>query len=432
MQRIGIIWGGAAGMMCAAVLVERLRDMGLLESVTIDLFERNIALGRKVAISWGGRCNVTTGIIDRKSLATKYTRGYEFYAPTLAKYGPRKIRDFFESRGLPLKCEEDNRVFPVSDHGQDVINFFIKILSDAGVAVQIHYGSAVQSVNPSGPQYQVVWSGRKFIFDTLVLATGGNAYAHTGSSGDGYTFARALGHSITPLGPSLSSFETTDTWAHALSGISFPQARVVSTAPMMDGVFGRVYAEGPLLLTHFGITGPSPFTLSSHLAFAPIDRANPLSVALIPVAGMSVTDWDRYIADAAQTQSVKTVGSILGQVLPKRFVEWLGVSGLIRREVLEKKWAVLSRAQRQEISTLLGWGIPLSIVARRAGDEFVTAGGASESEIDSSTLESKLHKNLYFAGEILNIDGVTGGFNLQVAWSTGWRVAESIVESKEK
>jgi predicted Rossmann fold flavoprotein len=253
----------------------------------------------------------------------------------------------------------------------------------------------------------------------VVITTGWNAYAHTGSSGDGYSFSKKLGHSITELGPSLSSFEVAEAFPKSLSGISLPKAQLKWNSELLT--------EGPILFTHFGISGPGPFAFSSLLAFKKIDKANSLQISLAPMAWWWVQEWDRYIEQEAKTHSNREVRNML-ELLPRRLVEAMGASRIIPVKILNQKWATLSKEDRRTISKVLGDGIPLTITARRAGDEFVTAGGVDCTEVDTESLESKIKTGIFFAGEVLNIDGVTWWFNLQAAWSTGNLAWRSIVE----
>lgn len=182
-----------------------------------------------------------------------------------------------------------------------------------------------------------------------------------------------------------------------------------------------------MIFTHFGISGPAPFALSSRLAFETIDANHPLKISLAPLAGWETADWDTYLEKEAKIHSNREMRNIL-EALPRRLVDTFGTAGILPNRILNQKGATLSREDRKTIAKILGEGIPLTIVARRAGDEFVTAGGVNNDEICTETLGSKLIPGLYFAGEVLNIDGVTGGFNLQAAWCTGRTVGRNILE----
>lgn len=229
--------------------------------------------------------------------------------------------------------------------------------------------------------YLVETEGEVFVADMLVITTGGNAYAHTGSSGDGYGFAHKLGHAITQLGPSLNSFETRETFPAEISGISLPKARLFWNT--------QASTDGPMLFTHFGISGPAPFAFSSLVPFEKIEKASPLRITLAPLAGWGMPEWDAYLEKEAKTHSARDVRNLLDN-LPRRLVDALDKAGILQDRVLDQKGATLSREDRKAISRVLGEGIPMHLVARRAGDEFVTAGGVDFSEINDETLESSI------------------------------------------
>ncbi len=412
MRTIAIIGGGAAGLMTAASIIES----GV--EAEIHLFEKNPILGAKVIISGGGRCNVTTGITDRKLLLTKYTRGREFIKTAIYDFPPEKVFEWFEEHGVPLKCEDDLRVFPKSDHGKDVVGVFEKLFLEK--KVDLHVKNPILTVEKVDGGFFLKAKSYQLKADVVVLTCGGEAYQHTGSTGDGYSFAKSCGHTVTRLGPSLSSFKTKETWPHKLSGISFEKAKLKSE----DGDGSTVEATGPFLFTHFGISGPVTFTLSSHLAFTAIDQDNPRSIRVIPNADRGEQEWEKLLKQEFTQHGARLIITILDQFFPARFAEAILELAQIPSD---KKSAELSREERQKIVKLLGEGLSLTLLQRRPGDEFVTAGGIPTTEVDSKTMQSKLCPGLFFAGEILNVDGITGGFNLQWAWASGRRAGEAIL-----
>ncbi len=407
-KTIGIIGGGAAGIMCAASIVQQLGSDR--SDVKIVIFEKNVRLGVKVAISGGGRCNVTTGIDDEQLLLSKYIRGSQFLKPAMRAFPPGAMRDWLLEHGLETKVEADDRVFPVSDIGEDVVAVFEKIFEAKGV--EILYRNALKAVK-IGPEggFVLTCSAGEFEVDILALTTGGNAYRTTGSTGDGYAFAQSLGHTITPLGPSLNSFETTDLWAKELMGLSFANSSFRFNLDKKS-----VVVSGAMIFTHFGISGPNTFALAAQLAFTPINKASNLPVKFIPVAGVSTAEWDQRLVKLFNNQGSKLLKNTLQQFFPERFVKQLLVVAAIDEL---KKTAQIGKAERTALARLLGEGMEISLIARRTGDEFVTAGGVSLTEVDRKTMRSLVNKNLYFGGEVLNIDGLTGGYNLQAAWATG-------------
>lgn len=405
-KKVAIIGGGAAGLMCAATLFESGADL------EIHLFEKNIRLGSKVIISGGGRCNVTTGIRDMKELFTKYIRGGKFLRTAIGQFSPEKVYDWFEEHGVPLKIEKDGRVFPVSDDGKDVVGVFEGMFSED----MIHFRESVLKVEPKGDDACLLISDKaEYEFDFVVICTGGNAYSHTGSTGDGYDFARSFGHTITRLGPSLNSFLCSEDWPKELSGLSLSDARIETEA--LDAV------SGPLLFTHFGVSGPMVFALSAYLAFDEITEGSPSKVKLYPLNNIRRFDFEEDFKSRIQSDGAKQILSIMKDYLPARFAQVI----LDMAELpSEKKASEISKKDMFKVVELLFGGIELTFIKRRAGDEFVTAGGVSLDEVDSKTMQSKLHKSLYFAGEVLDVDGVTGGFNLQASWATGRLAGKSI------
>lgn len=410
-MNIAIIGGGAAGMMVAATLSE------LSVDATIHIFEKNPALGKKVLISGGGRCNVTTGYTDTHLVESKYIRGSLFLRPAMAAFGPEKVFKWFELHGVPLKNEEDFRVFPRSDQGKDIVAVFEKLF--AKHQVQVHFSEPVnQLVRQEDGKFMLSTAKRAEIMDIVVITTGGNAYRHTGSTGDGYDFAKACGHTITQLGPSLNSFEVKEAWCKELSGISLPAASLVATEPKTNVI------TGPFLFTHFGISGPMVFAFSAQIPFAPITSQHPVTIKLYPLGYNNFDYWEQEFLSLFQQNPGKALANVLRVLLPKRLV-----TALLQLAHLDEGQSChqVSKEGRRKLVHLLSGDLKLTLLARRPGDEFVTAGGVPLAEVNRKTMESQLCPNLYFGGEVLDIDGVTGGFNLQVAWATGRLVGEAIM-----
>ena len=404
-MRIAIIGGGAAGMMAAATVHE------INPGAEVFLLEKNAELGKKVLISGGGRCNVTTGTEDVAELVPKYPRGGKFVQSALRNFSPADVRAWFESHGVPLRCEEDLRVFPVSNKGKDVVGAFEHIFAHA--AITVLFNSHVESVVRKADGFTVFIRGKEPLsVDRVVLALGGQAYRHTGSTGDGYTLAESLGHHITALAPSLNSFITLEKWPKKLAGVSFVKATIITHGSK------RFSFTGPFLFTHLGVSGPAVFALSSLVAFEDYSPKKPLSITLDLVPDSTTTTLLANIQRAMIAAPKKSFKNTLHLFIPLSVVEVICDTLTIP---LDKKNAEVTKRIVQETVQWLKQ-VPLSVIGRGAGDEFVTAGGVELSEVNPRTMESKLVPGLFFAGEILNVDGFTGGFNLQAAWSTG-RVA---------
>jgi predicted Rossmann fold flavoprotein len=441
-MRIGIIGGGAAGMMAAVAVKENLPEAEVI------LFEKNKYLGAKVSISGGGRCNVTTGIFDVRKLLENYPRGAKFLMSAMFRFPPEKVMQWFESHGVKLKIEEDLRVFPKSDIGKDVVfalqqeleSTGVKILlgSDVVSVVRMIDGHAVSCnhneqidipadtdtnknaklVNDSATQeFQITLKdGRSMLFDKLIITTGGNAYRHTGSTGDGYAFAKALGHTVTPLAPSLNSFVMADYWVKSVAGVSFEKAKIV-----FHGAQKKYERTGAFVFTHYGISGPAVFALSSAAAYENYTKDKPLKLSIDLFPEESSENLLKRVNEMVLKLSRKSITNFIDAFLPKSLCPVI-VKFLQTPEELQA--AQLSKEQRKLIVQYFK-ELPFTVVGRGAGDEFVTAGGVPLNEVNTNTMESKICPGLYFAGEILDIDGFTGGFNLQASWASGRLAGES-------
>lgn len=414
-MRVAIIGGGAAGLMCAAAIREA--D----PSAEAFLIERNDGLGKKVIISGGGRCNVTTGLPDVKEVLAKYPRGGKFLISAMHAFPPAAVRAWFEAHGVPLKVQADMRAFPVSDDGHDVVRAFEELFRDSNVRVMLK--AAVERVEKRDGKFAVFLKGtdEPLVADRLVLTTGGQAYRHTGSTGDGYAFAAALGHRITPLAPSLNAFFTREAWPKGLSGLSFARAGISAKR-------GKGFSStGPFLFTHKGVSGPAVFALSSLVAFEAYDakRPLPISIDLFPdeTAEKLLGRLDARIGENGS----KRFANALATLVPKSLAD------VAARELGITQDKPSSQVAKKDRRRAVAWlkGIPLNVTARGAGDEFVTAGGVDLAEVDPKTMQSKLCPGLYFAGEILDVDGFTGGFNLQASWAAG-RLAGTSLSMRTK
>ena len=411
-MKVAIIGGGAAGLMAAATLRE------LAPETEVVLLERNDGLGKKVIISGGGRCNVTTGLRDVRQLLTRYPRGGKFLTSAMYGFPPEAAYAWFEEHGVPLKMEDDLRCFPQSDDGHDIVRAFERVF--AASRVQVLLKADVVGITRTARKTFLIEckTGEPIEADRVVLTTGGQAYRHTGSTGDGYAFAIALGHTITPLAPGLNSFWTKEHWPAEVSGVSFEKATI--TARRGKGTS----FTGPFLFTHRGVSGPAVFALSSLVAFERYDHAVPLEIAIDLFPDVSADALlEDYTAAAAENPS-KLFRNMLAMLVPKSLAEACVADASLpgdRRAV---------EVAKKDVQRAIAWlkGIPLHVVQRGAGDEFVTAGGVALAEIDPSTMESKICPGLYFAGEIMDVDGFTGGFNLQASWAAGRLAGKSIAE----
>ncbi len=414
-MRTAIIGGGAAGLMTAATILDADPE------ADVFLLERNDGLGKKVIISGGGRCNVTTGILDVRTVLTKYPRGSKFLSSAMFTFPPEAVQAWFESHGVPLKTEDDLRVFPVSDDGKDVVRAFERAFDTPRMHVLLKKNvTGISRRATGGFDVHVKDQPEPLSADAVVLTTGGQAYRHTGSTGDGYAFALSLGHSLTPLAPSLNAFFTRERWPAEVSGLSFPKAKFTARR-------GRgITFTGPFLFTHKGVSGPAVFALSSLVAFEKYDHAVPLEINIDLFPDLTPTALHEAITLQMQDNPAKIFANVLAAVIPKSLV------GICLGEIAVSGERRADQTPKADVARCVQWlkAVPLHVVQRGGGDEFVTAGGVPLSEVDPSTMESKICPGLYFAGEILDIDGFTGGFNLQASWATGHLAGESIAGAK--
>jgi predicted flavoprotein YhiN len=448
MKTVAIIGGGAAGMMAAVCCAERLVE--IWGDAKVVLLERNDKLGAKVMLSGGGRCNLTTGLLDVKKVLENYPRGAKFLMGAMFAFSPQKAREWFEEKGIELKVESDSRVFPVSDNGKEVVAMFEKELERLGVEVRFKSavsritGGVANGVAGAGAEGTKVFKiefegGGQIVVDAVIVASGGNAFSFTGSKGDGYGFARSFGHTIVPLAPSLSSFAVSDDFISRLAGVSFPKvvltfegvggAGAGATVDVVGadshkssgaGVVGErkpvsYQRTGGFVFTHAGISGPAVFALSSMAAYESLDVSPKPKIKINFFPDLKKEDLKKKIQLMTEHAGKKTVVNFLDMLLPKSLSEvivWkLGFDPTLRA-------ADLSREQREKLVEQLS-AFDLTVKSKSSGDEFVTAGGVDTDEVDASTMQSKLRRGLFFAGEVLNVDAFTGGFNLQSAWATG-------------
>lgn len=412
-MRVAIIGGGAAGMMAAATINE------MSPEIEVFLIEKNDGLGKKVIISGGGRCNVTTGITDLKIVTKKYPRGEKFLTSSLYNFSPEDVRIWFESHGVPLKCEDDLRVFPVSNDGRDVVKVFENIFSENQTKILKRHTVQSLEQDAKNKKFTVhIKDQPDLVVDCVLLSLGGQAYRHTGSTGDGYTLAESLGHHISALAASLSSFIAAETWAGKLSGVSFERATIIAQGEK------KYSFTGPFLFTHRGISGPAVFAVSALVAFENFNQSKPLPIFIDFLPDIKIENLSLEIKNAIRRYPRKDFKTTLHSYIPRSLLEILEKEFSL---ALHKNNAEMSNKEVQLAIDLLK-RLPLHIVGRGAGEEFVTAGGVKLEEVNPRTMESFVCPGLYFAGEILSIDGFTGGFNLQAAWATGRAAGENIVK----
>ncbi|MBI5421565.1 aminoacetone oxidase family FAD-binding enzyme [Candidatus Peregrinibacteria bacterium] len=409
MVQIAIIGGGAAGMMAAATVAEQSPE------AKVVLIERNKILGQKVRLSGGGRCNVTTGFSDMDEILRRYPRGRNFVKHAFYSFPPEKVMEWFEAHGVPLKTEEDRRVFPQSDKGDDVVGAFENLYQKLNV--QVILGNGVQSISKVEGKFVIALSsGDPITADRVLIASGGEARA----TGGGYALASSLGHTITPLAPSLNAFVVQESWVKELAGVSFLSARF-----KLKGAHDFEFT-GPFVFSHRGVTGPAVFSVSSLGAYELLKPEVPtrLLVDLLPTLGEP--ELLQKLQGEMAAHPKKTFENVMAHLVFKSVAE------VACKELGIPAEKICAEMPRKDVNRSVAWlkGVPLTVIGRAAGDEFVTAGGVSLKEVDSKTMESKICPGLFLAGEVLDVDAFTGGFNLQSAWATGRLAGKFMAISK--
>ena len=399
--RVVIVGGGAAGMMAAIAAAEN--------GAEVTLFERNDRLGKKLRITGKGRCNVTNDC-DLNEFLTNVPTNPRFLYTALSRFSTEDTKAFFENAGVPLKTERGKRVFPQSDRAGDIVAALEKYCRTLGVHT-VH--KRVQNIIVrEGRAVGVTTSDGETLADAVILCTGGKSYPKTGSDGDGYRFAEAAGHTVTPLSPSLVPLVAQGKLCASLQGLSLRNVslRIAETAS------GKTVYEdfGELLFTHYGLTGPTVLSASAHLSDIRPERYE-AHIDLKPALDEKTldarirSDFDKY----RNRDLLNALDDLLPQKLIAPFIGLCEIDG-------RKKVHSVTREERERmVRTLKCIRIPIRAL-RPIDEAIITRGGVSVREVDPKTMRSKIVSGLYFAGEILDVDAYTGGFNLQIAFSTAY------------
>ncbi len=408
MGRIIVIGGGAAGMMAAVQASSRNNQVLLLE--------KNEKLGKKIYITGKGRCNLTNAC-DTEELFQHVLRNRKFLYSAFYSFSNWQVMDFFQNHGLAIKTERGERVFPQSDHASDVIQTLQRVLKQHRVQLRLH--TEVTELLSDGKKITGVRIKDNSVLDAdaVILATGGCSYCSTGSTGDGYDFAKALGHTVTKRQPALVPLEAGEAWVKELQGLSL---RNVKASIHKDGKM--LYEDfGEMLFTHYGVSGPLMLSASSIINDQMEHMPLSLSIDLKPALSKEQLD-KRILRDFKENQN-RCFKNALQKLLPAKLIPVI-----IRLSNIEPERKVneITKQGRQELLELIK-AFPLTLTRFRDFNEaIITRGGVSVKEVNPSTMESRLVQGLYFAGEVLDLDALTGGFNLQIAWSTGYLAGNSI------
>lgn len=384
----------------------------------VTILEQNEKLGKKIYITGKGRCNLTNAC-DTEEIFAHVPRNAKFLYSAIYTYDNFRVMDFFEANGMPVKTERGNRVFPVSDHSSDVIFTLQKALEKAGVEVLLHT-KVTEILSKDGKITGVrLKNGEKRTADAIILATGGKSYSSTGSTGDGFVFAEQLGHKIEEPVPSLVPMTVLEDYCMQMQGLSLRNVQ----ATIREG--GKVFFEefGEMLFTHFGVSGPLMLSASSVVNDRLRKKNLSLTIDLKPALSEEQLDA-RILRDFEENKNRQFKNSVKGLLPAKMIPVVISLSGIDP----EKKINGITKQERKKLVECIK-AFPLTLTGLRGFNEaIITRGGVSVKQVDPSTMESKLVKGLYFAGEILDVDAYTGGFNLQIAWSTGYLAGSSIAE----
>ncbi len=406
MSVVAVIGGGAAGMMAAVSAAE--------EGRRVVLYEKNEKLGKKLFITGKGRCNVTNAC-ETEELFGGVVNNAKFLYSAFYGFDNNQVMRFFEDAGCPLKIERGNRVFPVSDHSSDVIKALKKRLDELQVTVRLNTTILKVLVEEMEEGVKVrgvrLASGKEERADAVVVATGGISYAATGSTGDGYRFAEKTGHGLTERRPSLVPLEAEESFCKDLMGLSLKNVEVALTCNKKE-----LYRDfGEMLFTHFGVSGPLILSASSRYVQKAYGQQAALSIDLKPA--LSMEQLDKRLIREFEANKNKAFKNALSALFPSKLIPvMVALSGIAP----DKQVNEITKEERKQFTALIK-GLPLTITGCRGFDEAViTMGGVSVKDVNPSTMESKKVRGLFFAGEVLDLDAVTGGFNLQIAWSTGY------------
>lgn len=404
-----VIGGGASGMMAAGRAAER--------GARVIVLEKNESLGKKLLISGGGRCNVTNAEPDQRKLMTLFKESAPFLFSPFSQWSNIDARGFFESRGMPTKVENEQRVFPVSDSAQSVWDVLKKYLDQGNVAIK--YESVVRDIikNPEDIYEVTLSNGQSFHAKNIIVATGGKSRPETGSTGDGFVLLKKMGHTIVEPVASLVPVAIHDRWVKDLQGVSLEKVRI----SIIQNNQKQVSRIGKILFTHFGITGPTILNMSKdvgeYLKYGPVD----LALDLFP--GVDLGILNKNLTELFHKESNKHIKNVLVSVIAQGLVDQvLRVSEISENTpchsiTREQRMAIIStvKALSMRVTGLLG-----------TDKAIITSGGVPLSEVDTKTMESKILPGIFIVGDMLDIDRPSGGYSLQLCWTSGYVAGTSV------
>lgn len=407
MKKIAIIGGGAAGYFAAYHAAK-----SNTQDSEVVMFEASKNVLAKVLVSGGGRCNVTNNTTDLRELIKKYPRGQKELLAPFRQFGPEETVAWFETRNVKLKIEKDNRIFPVTDKSEAVVNCLMGAVREVGVKVRldskiVKISKVIQRSQSFDLQQK---NGNIESFDKVVIATGGVKL--------GYEIAESLGHKIIKPVPSLFTFEIANELLDGLAGISFKDATIALKTPSK-----KFRNSGPLLITHWGLSGPAVIVLSSTAARELSEAKYTTEVIVNFLTGTNTDIFYQRLCNAREVNPKKLIFNSYSDQIPKAFWERVLILLKVDRRISLQE---VSNKTLRSIAEMITNSKFLIIGKGKFKEEFVTAGGVDLKEVNFKTMESKICPGLYFAGEVLDVDGVTGGFNFQAAWTTGYIAGSNV------
>lgn len=408
MSKVIIIGAGAAGMMASIIAARNGHDVTVLE--------KNEKCGKKLYITGKGRCNLTNAG-DMDDVMNSIVTNKKFMYSALNQFSNYDVMGFFDELGLPIKVERGDRVFPESDKSSDVIGCLVREMNRLNVDVQYHTDVKDVVAKDGTFSHVILANGKKISGDALIVATGGRSYPVTGSTGDGYEFAKKLGHDVTKTFPALVPFNAKEEYVKMLQGLSLRNIGV-----SIKNGDKELYSDfGELLFTHFGVSGPTIISASSRLVN--VIRENDLTLWIDLKPALDDKQLDERILRDFSANINRSFKNSLDELFPKKLIPIMIQLSRINED---KKVNEITKEERLRLVELTKH-FPVTLTGLRGFDEaIITQGGVSVKQINPSTMESKLVQNVYFAGEVLDVDAVTGGFNLQVAWSSAYAAANAI------
>ena len=414
MSQVIVVGGGAAGMFAAIQAAKNGHQ--------VTLYEKNEKLGKKIFITGKGRCNITHAS-DLEELFQAVVTNSKFLYSSFYGYTNQNVIDFFEEAGVPVKIERGNRVFPVSDHSSDVIRALEKEMKKAGVKICLN--TEVKNIEVQNEKFKqvVLKDTTTQKADACIIATGGLSYRSTGSTGDGYRFAENVGHKVTQCFPSLVPMETKEPWITELQGLSLRNVE----AKILDGKKELYKDFGEMLFTHYGVSGPLIISASSYIGKKFEDKKGQKKELILEIdlkPALTEEQLDQRVLRDFEENHNRQFKNAISKLFPAKLIP---VMLELSKIDPEKKVNSIEKEERKNFVHLIKHFRMTLTGLRDFPEAIITKGGVNVKEIDPGTMESKLVKGLYFAGEVLDLDALTGGFNLQIAWSTGYAAGNAIL-----